>query len=61
MKKATQRMARKELLLFAGIVWSRICVGKPNKEGQHNFGSTFIQKMEDNREVFQLYTELTGN
>lgn len=59
-KKATERMARKELLLFAGILRSRICRGKPNKERQDNHGSTFIQKVEDNKEVFQSSANITG-
>ena len=58
-EKAVTMLAKKEVLLFAATVRSRICCGNPNKE--HNKESpTFGTIVDNNVDAFQRDVDMTG-
>lgn len=57
MKKAVQRLARKELVSFAAAVRSRICSGKPNKQRD---APGFSQTVDRHIQKFKPYLQLTS-
>ncbi len=56
-KKAVQRLAKKELVSFGAAVRSRICSGKPNKPRD---APGFSQTVDKHIQKFQPYFQLTG-
>ena len=56
-KKATQRLAKKELVSFAAAVRSRICSGRPNKPRE---AQGFSQTVDKHIQKFEPYFQLTG-
>ena len=59
MEKAGTMLAKKEVLLFAAAVRSRICRGKPIKE--HNKEPpTFGTIVDNSFDAFQRYVDMTG-
>ena len=58
-EKAVKMLAKKEVLLFAATVRSRICRGKPNKEFNKDT-QTFAKTVDNNVRAFQPYVDMTG-
>ena len=56
-KKAVQRLAKKELVSFAAAVRSRICSGKPNKQRD---APGFSQTVDKHIQKFEPYLQFTG-
>ena len=57
-QKAVKALAKKELLVCAATIRSRICNGKPNKPKPET--QTFASKVDNNVQVFQAYANKTG-
>jgi hypothetical protein len=59
MEKAVKMLDKKEVLLFAATVRSRICRGKPN-ENLDKDTQTFAKIVDNNVSAFQSYVDMTG-
>ncbi len=59
MEKAVKMLAKKEVLLFAATVRSRICRGKPNEELNKDT-QTFAKTVDNNVSAFQPNVDMTG-